>query len=94
MEQRMTVCNMTIEGGGKAGMIAPTRRPSSGMRANRACLGTSMRRSSLARNCRPTRERPSIPKSTSTRRDLSPMVTWGTTLGMVIQVVTGTRAGP
>src|SRR6185295_7856173 len=23
MEQRMTICNMTIEGGGRAGMIAP-----------------------------------------------------------------------
>ena len=23
MEGRMTVCNMTIEGGGRAGMIAP-----------------------------------------------------------------------
>ena len=23
MEERMTICNMTIEGGGRAGMIAP-----------------------------------------------------------------------
>lgn len=27
MEGRMTVCNMTIEGGARAGLIAPTRRP-------------------------------------------------------------------
>jgi 3-isopropylmalate/(R)-2-methylmalate dehydratase large subunit len=35
MEGRMTVCNMTIEGGARAGLIAPTRRPSPISRAAR-----------------------------------------------------------
>jgi 3-isopropylmalate/(R)-2-methylmalate dehydratase large subunit len=33
MEARMTVCNMSIEAGARAGMIAPTRRPSTTSRA-------------------------------------------------------------
>lgn len=35
MEARMTICNMSIEAGARAGMIAPTRPPSSTSRAVR-----------------------------------------------------------
>ena len=37
MEGRMTVCNMSIEGGARAGYCRPTRRPSPTSRAGRAC---------------------------------------------------------
>jgi homoaconitase/3-isopropylmalate dehydratase large subunit len=35
MEGRMTVCNMAIEGGARAGLIAPDERPSTMSRAAR-----------------------------------------------------------
>ena len=84
MEGRMTVCNMTIEGGGRAGMIAPDEttfayvdRPPGARR----------------RRC-PTnwRELPTDPDARFDREividasAISPMVTWGTTPGMVVGV--------
>ena len=87
MPGRMTICNMTIEGGGRAGMIAPdettfewVQGPRGGARRLRR------RRRALARSCRPTTARASTPRSRSTPRSLSPMVTWGTTPGMVVEV--------
>ena len=69
MEGRMTICNMTIEGGGRAGMIAPDDdddrlgpRPRRG--ARRAPTGT--RSSSAGAACGPTRARPSTARSRST----------------------------
>ena len=67
MEGRMTVCNMTIEGGGRAGMIAPDEttfewvigRPPAARR--RRCLTSGGR-------CAPSRARRSIARSSSTPR--------------------------
>ena len=47
---------------------------------------TSTPRSSAGASCRPTTARASTPRSRSTPASLSPMVTWGTTPGMVVEV--------
>ncbi len=67
MEGRMTVCNMTIEGGGRAGMIAPDDVTfewveGRARRARRRCRSTSGAR------CTRTRTRSSTPRSRSTPR--------------------------
>jgi 3-isopropylmalate/(R)-2-methylmalate dehydratase large subunit len=86
MENRMTICNMTIEGGGRAGMIAPDQttfewvegRP--GAPADFGAAVAAWRR---------------LPSDEGAEFDaevgidaaaISPMVTWGTTPGMVAQV--------
>ena len=86
MENRMTICNMTIEGGGRAGMIAPDEttfqwvqgRP--GAPADFGAAVAAWRR---------------LPSDEGAEFDaeagvdaaaISPMVTWGTTPGMVAQV--------
>ncbi len=86
MENRMTICNMTIEGGGRAGMIAPDEttfewvegRP--GAPADFDTAVAEWRR---------------LPSDEGAEFDaeveidaaaISPMVTWGTTPGMVTQV--------
>jgi 3-isopropylmalate/(R)-2-methylmalate dehydratase large subunit len=91
MEGRMTVCNMTIEGGGRAGMIAPDEttfawfadgdsRPAA---PNGPALAEAVERWSQ------------LPSDEGARFDrevvvdaakLSPQVTWGTTPAMVTQV--------
>ena len=70
MEQRMTICNMSIEGGARAGLIAPDdttfeylARPRRTRR--RARPGT--RRSRAGARCRPTTARRSTSRSRSTR---------------------------
>ena len=96
MEGRMTVCNMTIEAGGRAGMIAPdettfawfTERERPG-----APVGPSWRpRSSAGESCPPRMARASTRKSWSTPGS-TPQVTWGTTPGMVLSV-TGSVPSP
>src|SRR5205809_3135956 len=86
MENRMTICNMTIEGGGRAGMIAPDEtafewvegRPAAPPDLDAAVAGW--------------RRLPSDPDAefdSEVEIDaaaVSPMVTWGTTPAMVAQV--------
>jgi 3-isopropylmalate/(R)-2-methylmalate dehydratase large subunit len=84
MEGRMTVCNMTIEGGGRAGMIAPDDTtfewvegrpaapdplPLDKWRELRSDEGASFDR-----------------EVEIDASELSPQVTWGTTPGMVVEV--------
>ena len=84
MEGRMTVCNMTIEAGGRAGMIAPDDttfewvigRPAAPREVPDEWRDAAHRREA----------RPSTARSWSTPARVSPMVTWGTTPGMVVQV--------
>jgi 3-isopropylmalate/(R)-2-methylmalate dehydratase large subunit len=88
MEGRMTVCNMTIEGGGRAGMIAPddttfawfteTQRP-----------GTPQDLAAAIERWRGLRSEDGASFDTELVVDasaLSPQVTWGTTPGMVTEV--------
>jgi len=86
MENRMTICNMTIEGGGRAGMIAPdetTFEWVDGRPAAPADLDAAVARWRQL----PTDEGASF--DTEIEVDaaaISPMVTWGTTPGQVIEV--------
>jgi 3-isopropylmalate/(R)-2-methylmalate dehydratase large subunit len=86
MENRMTICNMTIEGGGRAGMIAP----------DAATFAWVEGRPGAPDDFDAAVERwRELPSDEGARFDseveidsasLSPMVTWGTTPGMVVEV--------
>jgi 3-isopropylmalate/(R)-2-methylmalate dehydratase large subunit len=86
MENRMTICNMTIEGGGRAGMIAPdetTFEWIEGRPAAPADLGAAVR----SWRDLPTDDGAEFDtESTVDAAAISPMVTWGTTPGQVVQV--------
>jgi 3-isopropylmalate/(R)-2-methylmalate dehydratase large subunit len=84
MEGRMTVCNMTIEGGGRAGMIAPDHTTFEWMEGRPAAPDPlplddwrELRSDDGARFDR---------EVTIDASGLSPQVTWGTTPGMVVEV--------
>jgi 3-isopropylmalate/(R)-2-methylmalate dehydratase large subunit len=86
MENRMTICNMTIEGGGRAGMIAPDETTFEYIQGK---PGASDDFDAAVERWRelPTDEGASF--DTEVKIDaaaISPMVTWGTTPGMVVQV--------
>ncbi len=87
MEGRMTVCNMTIEGGGRAGMIAPdettfawfneTERPG-------APQGEELDKAVAAWRELPTEEGAEFDSEVAIDASaISPQVTWGTNPGMV-----------
>jgi 3-isopropylmalate/(R)-2-methylmalate dehydratase large subunit len=86
MENRMTICNMTIEGGGRAGMIAPDETTFEYMR------GRPGAPKSFDAAVQAWRELPSDDGASFDREvdvdagEISPMVTWGTTPGMVVEV--------
>ena len=69
MEGRMTVCNMSIEAGARAGMVAPTRPPSSSSAAARTHrpARSGMPRSTTGGSCAPTTAPCLTPRSISTR---------------------------
>jgi 3-isopropylmalate/(R)-2-methylmalate dehydratase large subunit len=84
MEGRMTVCNMTIEAGGRAGMIAPDEKTFEWVEGRPA-----------APRPLPIDEWRELPTDVGARFDrevvvdaaaLSPQVTWGTTPAMVVDV--------
>ncbi len=86
MPGRMTICNMTIEGGGRAGMIAPDETTFEWVRDREAApadFDAAVER---------WRELPTDPGASFDQEveidasSLSPMVTWGTTPGMVVEV--------
>jgi 3-isopropylmalate/(R)-2-methylmalate dehydratase large subunit len=86
MPGRMTICNMTIEGGGRAGMIAPdetTFEWVKGREAAPAEFDAAVERSRQ----QPTDDGASFDREVEIDAgSLSPMVTWGTTPGMVVEV--------
>jgi 3-isopropylmalate/(R)-2-methylmalate dehydratase large subunit len=84
MEGRMTICNMTIEGGGRAGMIAPDDTTFEWVEGREAAPAEL-----------PLDEWRALHTDAGARFDkevkidasaLSPQVTWGTTPGMVTEV--------
>jgi 3-isopropylmalate/(R)-2-methylmalate dehydratase large subunit len=86
MENRMTICNMTIEGGGRAGMIAPDETTFAWMRGRPGVPddfdGAIERWRAL-----PSDEGAAFDTEVEIdAASLSPMVTWGTTPGMVVEV--------
>jgi 3-isopropylmalate/(R)-2-methylmalate dehydratase large subunit len=86
MEGRMTICNMTIEGGGRAGMVAPDQTTFEwveGRPAAPADFAAAVERWEAL----PTDEGAAF--DTEVQVDagaLAPMVTWGTNPGMVVEV--------
>jgi 3-isopropylmalate/(R)-2-methylmalate dehydratase large subunit len=86
MPGRMTICNMTIEGGGRAGMIAPDEATFEWVRGRAAAPEDF--EAAVAR----WRELPSDEGAGFDTElaidagEISPMVTWGTNPGMVIEV--------
>ena len=95
MEGRMTVCNMTIEAGGRAGMVAPDETTFQYMRGRSQVPRDSAfdaaveRWKALATDDDATYDRVVEIDATS----LSPFVTWGTNPGMVVPV-TGRAPDP
>jgi len=83
MEGRMTVCNMTIEGGGRAGMVAPDETTFEWV------IGRAAAPDSVPEAWRDLRtdEGASFDRQVDVdASQISPMVTWGTTPGMVVPV--------
>jgi 3-isopropylmalate/(R)-2-methylmalate dehydratase large subunit len=86
MENRMTICNMTIEGGGRAGMIAPDETTFEWV-SGRPGAPDDFDAAVAAWRELPTDEGAQF--DTEVEIDgaaISPMVTWGTNPGMVTEV--------
>ncbi len=84
MEGRMTVCNMTIEGGGRAGMIAPDDTTFDWV-GSRAAAPDAI----PVDEWRRLRSEPDAgfdKEVVIDASELAPQVTWGTTPGMVVDV--------
>ncbi|PTL54165.1 3-isopropylmalate dehydratase large subunit [Paraconexibacter algicola] len=80
MEGRMTVCNMTIEGGGRAGMIAPDETTFAYLRERGVEVDPSWA------DLRTDEGAAFDTVITVDASAISPQVTWGTTPEMVVQV--------
>jgi 3-isopropylmalate/(R)-2-methylmalate dehydratase large subunit len=86
MPGRMTICNMTIEGGGRAGMIAPDETTIEWVRGREAAPADFDAAAERWRGL-PTDDGASFDSEVEIdAASLSPMVTWGTTPGMVVEV--------
>jgi 3-isopropylmalate/(R)-2-methylmalate dehydratase large subunit len=86
MENRMTICNMTIEGGGRAGMIEPDETTFEYVRGR---PGAPEDMDGAIERWRGLATEPGADFDREVAIDaagLSPMVTWGTTPGMVAEV--------
>jgi 3-isopropylmalate/(R)-2-methylmalate dehydratase large subunit len=86
MENRMTICNMTIEGGGRAGMIAPDDTTFAWVEGR---PGAPDDFDAAIERWRALPTDAGANFDTEVEIDassLSPMVTWGTTPGMVVEV--------
>jgi 3-isopropylmalate/(R)-2-methylmalate dehydratase large subunit len=86
MPGRMTVCNMTIEAGGRAGMIAPDETTFEWVRGRVAAPEDF---DAAVQRWRGLPTEPGASFDVEVEIDasgLSPMVTWGTNPGMVIEV--------
>ena len=88
MEGRMTVCNMTIEGGGRAGMIAPDETTfkwfSEVGRPGAPAEGAPLERAVAAWSSLRSEEGASFDSEVAIDASaISPQVTWGTNPGMV-----------
>ncbi len=88
MEERMTVCNMSIEGGARAGLVAPDDTTFQYLAGRPyAPQGADWDRGLASWRTLPTDERAVFDSSVTLDVDsLAPMITWGTTPGMGMQV--------
>jgi 3-isopropylmalate/(R)-2-methylmalate dehydratase large subunit len=86
MPGRMTICNMTIEGGGRAGMIAPDETTFEWVRG-RPGAPEDFEAAVAAWRQLPTDEGAGFDAEVEIDAgDIAPMVTWGTSPGMVVEV--------
>jgi 3-isopropylmalate/(R)-2-methylmalate dehydratase large subunit len=86
MEGRMTICNMTIEGGGRAGMIAPDETTFEFVRGRPGAPADFEAALTRWREL-PSDEDAEFDTEVEIDADsISPMVTWGTNPGMVTEV--------
>jgi 3-isopropylmalate/(R)-2-methylmalate dehydratase large subunit len=86
MPGRMTICNMTIEGGGRAGMIAPDETTFEWVRGRPGAPQDFAAAEARWREL-PTDEGAGFDQEIDVdAAAISPMVTWGTNPGMVVQV--------
>ena len=86
MEERMTVCNMSIEGGARCGYVNPDRTTYDYLRAatfapDRRGVGARGRRTGT--RCAPTPTRAYDDVVRMRGEDIEPVVTWGITPGAV-----------
>jgi 3-isopropylmalate/(R)-2-methylmalate dehydratase large subunit len=80
MEGRMTICNMTIEGGGRAGMVAPDETTFAWLEERAIEIDPAW--GELHTDADATFDREIVVDASA----LSPQVTWGTTPEMVVPV--------
>jgi 3-isopropylmalate/(R)-2-methylmalate dehydratase large subunit len=86
MEGRMTICNMTIEGGGRAGMVAPDETTFAYME-ERPAVPEDFDAAVQRWRELPTEEGAGFDREVEIDAgEISPMITWGTSPGMVVQV--------
>jgi 3-isopropylmalate/(R)-2-methylmalate dehydratase large subunit len=88
MEARMTVCNMTIEGGGRAGMVAPDEKTVEWLEGRPAAPQGPAFQEAVARwKALRTDDDAIFDREISVDATaISPQVTWGTTPEMVVGV--------
>jgi 3-isopropylmalate/(R)-2-methylmalate dehydratase large subunit len=86
MEGRMTVCNMTIEGGGRAGMVAPDEVTYDYLRGRLAAPADYDEAVARWRGL-PTEDGAAFDREEHIdASSIAPMITWGTTPGQVVEV--------
>jgi len=88
MEERMTVCNMSIEAGARAGMIAPDETTYAYLEGRQfAPKGDAFKRAVAYWSTLPTDASAEFDREININiTDLSPQVSWGTSPGMVTDV--------
>jgi homoaconitase/3-isopropylmalate dehydratase large subunit len=87
MEQRMTICNMSIEGGARAGLIAPDDTTFEYVQAAARAAGRRVGRRGRPLATAPTDDGATFDKSiTIDATSLEPMITYGTNPGMGIPI--------
>jgi 3-isopropylmalate/(R)-2-methylmalate dehydratase large subunit len=87
MEGRMTICNMTIEGGGRAGMVAPDETTFAWFEESRPGAPQDLEAAFAAWRELRTDDGASFDREIAVDAGaLSPQVTWGTTPAMVAPV--------
>lgn len=86
MEERMTICNMTIEGGGRAGMIAPDETTFEWVRGRVAAPEDFDAAVEYWKTLKTDEGATFDREITVDASTISPLVTWGTTPGQVVGV--------
>jgi len=86
MEERMTICNMTIEGGGRAGMIAPDQTTFDWVQGRPGAPEDFEEALAYWRTLRTDEGAAFDRELTIDASAVSPVVTWGTNPGQVVPV--------